>query len=111
MRFQVAILLLVTVVAGAEQIPSVRVDTPFSDPPAWALLERQLIDLMNRTPEVLLQKYVRPNGEIKWPPREEGFQSIDALDDAYESFHNWPLFYALGGHEKFLKYAKARNMS
>jgi len=107
MRLRITALLMAAVALSAEQIPSVRIDTPFSDPPAWALLERQLIDLMNRTPEVLLQKYVRPNGEIKWPPREEGFQSIDALDDAYESFHNWPLFYAVGGHEKFLKYAKA----
>ena len=30
------------------------------------------------------------------------FQSIDGLDDAYESFHNWPLFYILGGDAQFL---------
>jgi hypothetical protein len=56
---------------------------------------------MNQSVEPLLEKYVRPNGEIMWPVSED-FQSIDGLDDAYESFHNWPLFYALGGDKKLL---------
>jgi hypothetical protein len=72
----------------------------FTKPPLWAILERQLIDLMNQSAEPLLQKYVHSDGSIMWPPHDD-FSSIDGLDDAYESFHNWPLFYALGGDEKF----------
>lgn len=109
LRLQVTLLLpmLACVVPAQTRMPSIRVSGHVSGSPAWAAHERELIDLMNGAPEVLLQKYVRPNGEIKWPPREEGFASTDALDDAYESFHNWPLFYALGGDEKFLKHGKA----
>ena len=74
--------------------------TTFDRPPQWALLERELIERMNASAEPLLEKYVRKDGSILWPTSED-FSSIDGLDDAYESFHNWPLFYALGGHEKF----------
>ena len=72
---------------------------PFIQPPEWALLERSLIDLMDDSVEPLLERYVRPDGTILWPTTDD-FQSIDGLDDAYESFHNWPLFYALGGADK-----------
>ena len=43
-----------------------------------------------------MERYVRADGSILWPTREN-FSGIDGLDDAYESFHNWPLFYLLGG--------------
>ena len=43
---------------------------------------------------------MRKDGSLLWPTRDD-FTSIDGLDDAYESFHNWPLFYAMGGAEKF----------
>ncbi|MDR1947979.1 MAG: hypothetical protein LBQ38_01165 [Spirochaetaceae bacterium] len=69
--------------------------------PSWAILERALIRTMNETPELVMEKYVQPNGYLKWPV-DPNYTSIDALDDMYESFHNWPLFYLLGGHEKFL---------
>ncbi len=73
---------------------------PITTPPRWALLERQLIARMNASAEPLLKKYVRPDGSLLWPVSDD-FSSIDGLDDAYESFHNWPLFYALGGADKF----------
>jgi hypothetical protein len=82
----------------------VNADAPFIQPPEWALLERSLIDLMNQSAAPLLEKYVRPDGTILWPTIEE-FSSIDGLDDAYESFHNWPLFYLLGGDSSFLDHS------
>lgn len=72
----------------------------FKEPPRWAILERQLIERINQAIEPLLEKYVHQDGSLMWPTRPD-FESIDGLDDAYESFHNWPLFYALGGDEKF----------
>jgi len=72
-----------------------------ADIPAWAVWERQLIDAMNETPSLVMEKYVKPNGHMLWPA-DDSYTSIDALDDMYESFHNWPLFYFLGGDEKFL---------
>ena len=73
-------------------------------PPVWAVLQRKLIDLINETPDLIMEKYVDPNGYMMWP-NDPDFASIDALDDMYESFHNWPLFYLIGGHSKFLEYS------
>lgn len=72
--------------------------------PEWAVLERQLIRTMNQTPEFVLEKYTNPDGSMLWPT-DPNYTSTDALDDMYESFHNWPLFYFAGGDEKFLTYS------
>ncbi|RAP74677.1 hypothetical protein [Paenibacillus montanisoli] len=77
----------------------------FHEPPKWALLERQLIELIDEAVEPLLARYVRPDGTMLWPTTET-HTGIDALDDMYESFFNWPLFYILGGHEKFKQLSK-----
>lgn len=84
---------------------SVRASEPLSGPPQWAILQRALIDAMNEAVEPLVENYLRADGSLMWPPSPD-FQSIDALDDAYESFHNWPLFYMLGGDESFLTRAE-----
>jgi antitoxin component YwqK of YwqJK toxin-antitoxin module len=63
--------------------------------PTWAKLERALIEEMNGAVEPVLDRYVREDGTIP-------FARPDAM---YEGFHNWPLFYLLGGDEKVLKYA------
>jgi len=77
-----------------------------SNLPVWAVMERQLIDLMNTTPEWVLNRYTHEDGSLMWPPDPKNFVSIDGLDDMYESFHNWPLFYLVGGDKKFLAYAQ-----
>ena len=81
--------------------PTIEARTPINTPPTWALLERQLIDKMNAAGPEVLEKYTRPDGTLFWPTHPD-FQSIDGLDDAYESFHNWSLFYMLGGDARFL---------
>lgn len=73
--------------------------------PRWAELERTLIDRMNASAEPLLAKYVHPDGTILWPTTPD-HTGIDALDDAYESFHNWPLFYMIGGDDRFLAWSQ-----
>jgi len=70
-------------------------------PPTWAVLQRRLFDAMGDAAPRVLERYTRPDGSLLWPPGPD-FQSIDALDDCYESFHNWPLFYLLGGNDRFL---------
>ena len=81
--------------------PTVAAQTCIQTPPMWALLERQLIDKINTAAPQVLKKHTRPDGTLLWPTSPD-FQSIDGLDDAYESFHNWPLFYMLGGDAQFL---------
>ena len=83
---------------------TVKSNRNISKPPLWAILQRKLIDTINDTPGLIMEKYVKPNGYMMWP-NDPDFKSIDALDDMYESFHNWPLFYMIGGHEKFLTFS------
>lgn len=82
----------------------IEANIPFVEPPQWAILERSLIDLMNSAVEPLMDDYVHADGSVMWPTRED-FVGIDGLDDAYESFHNWPLFYLLGGGDHLLEYS------
>ena len=77
----------------------IKADVPLVSPPTWAILERALIDIMSRSVFPFLRKYTREDGTLIW--RDE-FPGIDGLDDAYESFHNWPLLYALGGGDHLL---------
>ena len=79
-------------------------NVPFVEPPQWAVLERSLIDLMDASVHPLMERYVRPDGSVLWPTTDD-FSSIDGLDDAYESFHNWPLFYLMGGGDHMLEYS------
>ena len=81
--------------------PTIEAQTRLQTPPTWAILERQLIDKMNAAGPEVLKKYTRSDGTLLWPTHPD-FQSIDGLDDAYESFHNWSLFYMLGGDARFL---------
>lgn len=65
-------------------------------PPAWALLERHLLDQLYPAAQEFVDKYTRPDGTIVW---RETWPGMDGSDDGYESFYNFPLYYALGGHE------------
>ncbi len=67
--------------------------TEVTAPPAWALMERQLIDLMNEAAPLVVEKYTERGGALYYK---------DALDDLYERVYNWGLFYAMGGDEKIL---------
>jgi hypothetical protein len=71
--------------------------------PEWAVLQRGLIALMNRSEDIILEHYLMPNGEIFWP---EGFRGYGGIDNAFEGFHRWPLFYLLGGDDRFLDLAQ-----
>ncbi|QJD84563.1 hypothetical protein [Cohnella herbarum] len=76
--------------------------TSLVEPPRWAELQRRLFVAMDRAYEPILERYVREDGSLMWPT-DPDHQGIDALDDAYESFHNWPLLYLLGGNDKYLE--------
>jgi hypothetical protein len=71
--------------------------------PAWAVLERRLIDAVDTAAPIYASKYTRPGGELIWR-RDYPGDGVWA-DDLYESFFNWPLFYALGGSREVLDLA------
>ena len=77
---------------------TIKAEQLMETPPMWALLERRLFSAINDAAPAVFAKYTRSDGSLLWPTQPD-FKSIDALDDCYESFHNWPLFYLLGGDE------------
>lgn len=86
-----------------QKAQAVEGSVPLEDPPEWATLERELIEQMNGAVDPIIEKFVEDDGEYKWPP--DDYVGIDAVDDAYEAFTNWPLFYLMGGDEKVYNYA------
>ena len=69
--------------------------------PDWALLERHLIEAMNRAGEEFYETYVLPDGTLRWKERYEG--GMNSSDDAYEAFRGYSLHYILGGSPKLDK--------
>ena len=60
-------------------------------PPAWAILQRRLIDAMNDAAPMVTEKYTERGGVPYY---------ADDMDDLYEIFFGWGLFYAIGGSER-----------
>lgn len=83
---------------------TITASVPLDRIPEWAVLQRRLIDEMERAAEPFLQKYTHPDGRLIW--REGIHQSRDGADDFYESFYNWPLLYLLGGSDRMLELGK-----
>lgn len=81
-------------------IPHIRVHQPGSSTPSWAVLQRQLFDLMNHSEDIILEHYLTPDGEIFWPD-VDGFVGYGGVDNAFEGFHRWPLYYLLGGADRY----------
>lgn len=72
-------------------------------PPAWALMERHLIDFLYPAAMEYVNKYTREDGTLIW--RDE-WPGMDGSDDGYESFYNFPLYAALGGNMEIDKVAR-----
>lgn len=76
--------------------------------PQWALLELRLFDELDHSIDLLLTRYLTPEGEIIWPETVKDFQTFaySNVDNAFEGFQSWPLYYLLGGDRRFLELAK-----
>ena len=59
-------------------------------PPAWALMERQLIDFMEKAALLAAEKYSRPDGTP---------YGVNDADDTYEAHSYRGMFYALGASD------------
>lgn len=103
--FSIALLFLLFDLSLADQnntqpifIPKITIinATIQEPPPVWAVKQRQLITIMNEAAPLYLNKFTYPGGTM----REHG-----KLDDDYECFNNWPLFYIIGGDEKIFDWA------
>jgi len=85
-----AVGLLVQPSSAAE--PLIRINTPLP-PPAWALLERELLKANAAACEEFYAKYFDERGFLLCVERWGG---DDGPDDAIENCNDWPLLYALG---------------
>ncbi len=103
MKLAFSVLLLMTASASAAD-PWITIDSPMA-PPAWALLERQLLHANSKACERFAAKYVDDRGYLLHTPR---WGTLDGPDDAIETFYNWTLLHALGGSDSVLElYKKA----
>ena len=100
------------IVAAALSMPLVAAAPPADEPvtihasipqsaPDWALLERELIETMDRAGEEFYKTYVLPDGTLRWKERYEG--GMNSSDDAYEAFRGYSLHYILGGSPRLDK--------
>ena len=81
------------------QSVTVQIDQPMN-PPAWALMERQLLRANSRAVEAFAAKYLDDRGYILHTPR---WGTLDGTDDAIETFANWTLLHALGASDSVLQ--------
>jgi hypothetical protein len=88
-------------------------DIPLGTPPAWAILERSLFDLLAQAPAIFEARFCRPDGSLAWRSTlldrdgragmsSRGSPERDGGDDFYEPFRAWPLVFALGGEPSLL---------
>ncbi|HYI93187.1 MAG TPA: hypothetical protein VEX68_06565, partial [Bryobacteraceae bacterium] len=83
---------------------AVVIKTPMA-PPAWALLERDLLRFNSLAVEKFAEKYIDNKGYLLHTIR---WGTLDGPDDAIETYFNWTLLHALGGSDSVLKlYKKA----
>src|SRR5262245_3033949 len=94
--------LLAATVRAADSALSI--DTPMS-PPAWALLERELLHANTAACREFFEKYFDDRGFLLCVERWGG---DDGPDDAIENCNGWPILHALGAPDVVLEmYKKA----
>ena len=86
--------------AAAEVTLSVK--TPMS-PPAWALLERELLRANAAACEEFFERYFDERG---WLLCVERWGGDDGPDDAIENCNDWPLLHALGASDDVLQHVQ-----
>jgi len=82
--------------AEGKLLPTIEI-TVSAAPPEWAMLQRHVLDGLAPAAVEFVDKYTRDDGTLIWRDRWPG---MDGSDDGYESFYNFPLYYALGGPEE-----------
>ena len=95
---QLVILLAASGLAIAADGPTLTIRTPMK-PPAWALLERDLLKFNSLAAEKFAERYLDERGYLMHTPR---WGTLDGPDDAIETFFNWTLLHALGGSDAVL---------
>lgn len=88
--------------APAAEPVTLRVTTPM-EPPAWAVLERELLKANTRACEEFFDRYFDDRGFLACVERWGG---DDGPDDAIENLTDWPVLHALGAPDSVLRLYK-----
>ena len=87
-----------TAAGGLESgIPVIQANVP-RPAPAWAVLERHLIETLDRAGVEFCNTYTIADGSLRWKERYEG--GMNSSDDAYEAFRGFSLHHVLGGSKE-----------
>jgi hypothetical protein len=85
---------------------TIKANVPSITPPAWAVLERKLFEVLDQAVYPYVERFTREDGQLIWKDAgADNWQTRDGADDFYEAFFNWPLFYLLGGGKHVLEIA------
>ena len=96
------VLLLIAFSTTGQPQTLVEITTPMT-PPAWALLERELLKASSKAVEEFADTYLDERGYLLHTPR---WGTLDGTDDAVDTFANWTLLYSLGASESVLELFK-----
>src|SRR5215510_15915468 len=77
----------------------INVDTKM-EAPAWAVLERRVLETSAPAMVEFYHKYYDDRGRVQCVLR---WGADDGPDDAFENFAGWPEFHALGGSDETLR--------
>jgi hypothetical protein len=103
-RFFVSVMSLLSIKSVLEGDVTIHVESPM-EPPAWALLERELLKANAVACGEFFETYFDERGYLLCVERWGG---DDGPDDAIENVADWPILHALGGDDSILTlYRKA----
>jgi hypothetical protein len=95
-RLRAAVMILVLAGVSTASADTLVTITTRMSPPEWALLEREVLDAGSKAVDLFYENYFDERGYLEHVAR---WGILDGTDDAIETFHNWTLFYALGGDD------------
>jgi hypothetical protein len=79
--------------------PVIKASVPLLEPPGWAIAQRELFDLLDRSWRRFAADFTGPDGSLNYTGT---LSTRDGVDDFYEVFFNWPQLYLLGGADDLL---------
>src|SRR4051812_18634745 len=94
---RLASIFLLAALSCPAQIVSITKPMP---PPAWALLERELLRANSAAADKYAAKYLDARGYLLHTPR---WGTLDGPDDAIETFFNWTLLHSMGASDSVLQ--------
>ena len=94
--FQLVFLLFISGTVCSETF--IDITSPMA-PPAWALMERQLLEEKSQHIEDFYNHFFDEKGYLLHTPR---WGILDGPDDLFDIFRDWTLLYSLGGRQSVL---------